>query len=131
MDVKGNIETALKRALSKLGIEVEVALDHPADISHGDYSCNVALACAKKAGKNPKVLAEEILKELGAIEGVESVSLAGAGFLNFKLSKDFFPQSIAQILSCKYICYSKVVIHKYLKFKSPLMRASKSFFFSV
>jgi arginyl-tRNA synthetase len=99
MDVKGSIEIALKGVLSKLGIEAEVALDHPAELSHGDYSCNVALAAAKKAGKNPKVLAEEILKDLGVIEGVESVSVAGAGFLNFKLSNDFFPQSIAQILS--------------------------------
>ena len=98
MDAKGNIETALKNALLKLGLEADVVLDHPAELTHGDYSCNVALAAAKKAGKNPKVLAEEILKEVGVIEGVESVSVAGAGFLNFKLSKDFFPQATADIL---------------------------------
>lgn len=98
MDVKGNIETALKNALLKLGLEADVVLDHPAELTHGDYSCNVALAAAKKAGKNPKVLADEIMAEVGVIEGVESVSVAGAGFLNFKLAKDFFPQATAKIL---------------------------------
>ncbi len=98
MDARQNIETALKGALSKLGIEAEVVLDHPADVSHGDYSSNVALVAAKKAGKNPKALAEEILKQLGSIEGVESSSVAGAGFINFTLARGFFPEATKEIL---------------------------------
>lgn len=98
MDVRRNIENALNTALKKLEIEAALFIDHPADISHGDYSCNVALVAAKKVGKNPRALADEIVKAIEAIDGVEKIDVAGAGFINFHLAKSFFPKVTAEIL---------------------------------
>jgi arginyl-tRNA synthetase len=105
---KSSMETKLKNiikeALQNLGIEAgDIVLEHPADVANGDYSTNVAFAYAKKVGKNPKALAEEIKTELekNKIEEIEKVEVAGAGFINFYLSREFFTQSIIEILNKK------------------------------
>jgi arginyl-tRNA synthetase len=92
------IQAAVSGALERLGMsDVDVFLEHPGELSHGDYSTNVALAAAKKAGKNPKIFAEELVQALGAIDGVQKIDVAGPGFINFHLSRDFFTESVAAI----------------------------------
>jgi arginyl-tRNA synthetase len=98
--MKNKLEQIIKEALKNLGIETEsVLLEHPAEIIHGDYSTNVALACAKSAGQNPKVLAEKIVEDLNKnkISEIEKIEIAGPGFINFYLSKEFFGNSIKEI----------------------------------
>lgn len=98
MDEAGTIITALTRVLGDLGIEgVTPSLEHPGDLSHGDYSTNVALAAAKSAKKNPKALADEIVEKLGAVPGVEKITVAGPGFINFHLTRKFFSDSVTDI----------------------------------
>ncbi len=90
-----DIKSKIQKALSELGIEAEtITLEHPADLSHGDYSTNVALMYAKKAGKNPRALAEEIVAKLDL--GI-TTEIAGAGFINFRLPDTFFAQQIQHI----------------------------------
>src|SRR5690606_8799505 len=48
-------------------------------------------AVSKAAEKNPRELAEDITAKLeGQIEYVERIEVAGPGFINFHLSRDFF-----------------------------------------
>ena len=93
------ITDAVSAASTALGIFEKPVLEHPAELSHGDYSTNIALVAAKKVGKNPRELAEKIIAELGAIEGVEKIETAGAGFVNFHLSRDVFAEGVEEILS--------------------------------
>ncbi|TAK58420.1 arginine--tRNA ligase [Patescibacteria group bacterium] len=95
--ISERIIEAIQGALTTLGLEGVVVLEHPGDLSHGDYSTNIALAVAKKAGKNPRVLAEEIVQSLGSIDGVQKIETAGAGFINFHLTRSFFSESISAI----------------------------------
>jgi len=96
--ISERIIEALQRAIKTLGLEGLVVLEHPGDLSHGDYSTNIALVASKKAGKNPRALAEEIVKNLGIIEGVLKIETAGAGFINFHLARSFFSESIPAII---------------------------------
>jgi arginyl-tRNA synthetase len=94
MAMREQITEALKKILGDLGIEVEPVLEFPADLAHGDYSTNVAMVGASKA-KNPpaggpKVLAEEIVKKLGIVEGVSKIEIAGPGFINFTLTRESY-----------------------------------------
>ena len=92
--IRDELARAIASALAKLGIpDVEVELEHPADLSHGDYSTNVAMAAARRAQLNPKVLAERLVAELGAIDEVEKIEVAGNGFINFYLSRDFYTRA--------------------------------------
>lgn len=64
------------------GVPSRVVVERPRNRDHGDYATNVAMQLAKKAGTNPRALAEVLADRLGQVEGVESVDVAGPGFLN-------------------------------------------------
>src|SRR3989339_1330204 len=97
------IKNLIKDALKNLDIEVSnIALEHPEDFKNGDYSTNVALAIAKSVKKNPKELAEKIVTEISRLnlnKNIEKVEIAGAGFINFHLSRKFFAKSVEEILN--------------------------------
>lgn len=98
--MKSEIRKAIEAVLSELGIEhVDFVVEHPADLSHGDYATNVAMVCAKKLGKSPREIADTFTQALAVkIPHVDSITVAGAGFINFTLSRDFFKEKITGIL---------------------------------
>jgi len=97
------IQKLIKDALGNLEIEVsDISLEHPADLKMGDYSTNLALAIAKNIGSNPKELAQKIVAEILRLNTdpyIEKVEAAGAGFINFYLSRKFFAHSVEEILN--------------------------------
>jgi len=60
-------------------------VERPRNRDHGDWSTNVAMQLAKKAGTKPRDLAEFLVPRLEALDGVASVEVAGPGFLNIRL----------------------------------------------
>lgn len=63
-----------------------LTVEPPRDPSHGDLATNAAMVLAKPAGTNPRALAEAISAELGKVEEITSVEIAGPGFLNLRLA---------------------------------------------
>ncbi|ERH18077.1 arginine--tRNA ligase [Actinomyces johnsonii F0510] len=63
----------------------EPRVELPRNRDHGDWSTNVAMQLAKKAGTKPRDLAELLVPRLEALDGVASVEVAGPGFLNIRL----------------------------------------------
>ncbi len=95
------LEKIIQEILSELGIEnPSVVFDHPTELSHGDYSTNVAMAYAKELKKNPRELAEQIKEyiENQKPDTIEKIEIAGPGFINFYLTNQFFVQSLKDIL---------------------------------
>jgi len=94
-----DIRQAIETALRELGLnEVDFVVEHPAEIGHGDYACNAALAAAKAAGQSPRAIAEQLLAKLsGKINEVEKIEIAGPGFLNFYLTRLWLADQTAQI----------------------------------
>src|SRR3989344_1350608 len=96
------LEKAIEHALQTTGIEApEVRLEHPAELSHGDYSTNVALAYSKELKMKPRELAEKVvevlrfnLKSEKRLNLIDRIEIAGPGFINFHLSKEFFAESV-------------------------------------
>ena len=90
------LREAISDTLNELGLEAtDFAIEHPSGLVHGDYATNVAMVVAKSAGKAPRELAEQILAALeGQIEYVEKIEVAGPGFINFHLSREFFTSEI-------------------------------------
>ena len=102
------IKELIKKTLKALEIEAEnFNVEHPEIFDNGDYSTNVAMVCAKKIGVNPKELAERIVEKMKEDllseekSFIEDISVAGAGFINFYLSKGFFVDQIDEILNKK------------------------------
>lgn len=95
--------------------KVDYTIEHPADISHGDYSTNIAMVLAKQEGKNPRDLADEISEKIwqkveegqsdkstGPADDIEKVEVAGPGFINFHLKKSFFAKEIQKAIHLEY-----------------------------
>jgi arginyl-tRNA synthetase len=91
--MKERIEKIIKEVLKDLGKEdASFNIEHPEDLKNGDYSTNVALVCSKnlskKSTRNIRTIKGGIEKNLP--KDIEKIEIAGPGFINFFLSRDFF-----------------------------------------
>lgn len=96
--IRSEIETIITRAL---GGGVDFAVDRPAKDEHGDFASNVALVAAQQQGKNPRELAESLVKKLRDDKLFTKVEVAGPGFLNFTVASAAWQGELAAILKAK------------------------------
>lgn len=75
---------AERRGGSAVGIE-DVALERPRNREHGDWASNIAMKLAKPLAAKPRELGEQIASELRSVPGIQSVDVAGPGFINITL----------------------------------------------
>jgi len=61
------------------------------------YQCNGALAAAKRAGRNPRELAQEVVDGLADRSPFESLEIAGPGFINIVVTDDYLAR-YAQVM---------------------------------
>ena len=95
--LKTQIRDIIKSLYDIDDVDVEFS-EVPADIA-GDYSTNVAMRLAKRVGKNPRQVAEEIIAQLGD----EFVfSIAGPGFINIEISAKKLQEKLAAEFSENY-----------------------------
>jgi len=102
--LKNYLETIFKKASQQLKYlsDVEFMFEIPKTISHGDFSCNVALLLTKKLKKNPRQIAEEIISTLKYDEDtIQKIEIAGPGFINFFFTPSFIAKVIENILTQK------------------------------
>jgi arginyl-tRNA synthetase len=91
--IKSMIHTALEKARQAGDLELssfpDIVVENPRDEKMGDFSTNVAMTMAKSERKNPKVIAESVVRHLKN-EDLSQVEIAGPGFINLKMSNEFF-----------------------------------------
>ena len=69
----------------------------------GDFPTNVAMTLARNERKNPKVIAEIIRRHIeDGVDGLESVEIAGPGFLNIKMLPNFFLRRLIDAVQKKH-----------------------------
>ncbi len=97
--VESEIESLVADGTLPAGTDgTRVSVDPPRDPSHGDLATNAAMVLAKPAGLKPRDLAETLAERLRAQDTVETVDVAGPGFINLRLSDDFWRARLADIL---------------------------------
>jgi arginyl-tRNA synthetase len=89
LEAAGDLPTGLGRA--------NITIEPPRDVTHGDLATNAAMVLAKPAQTNPRALAEKIAAQLGALDEVASVSVAGPGFINLTLTDDTWRAELSAI----------------------------------
>ncbi len=102
--MKNELAQRLEKAAETAGFGgISIALEYPENPEHGDFSTNAALANAKKAGMNPRAFAEKLIAAFKADmpDFVESVSIAGAGFINIKVKDRAIAEAVVQTLEKK------------------------------
>lgn len=101
--IQQRLQDLVAQALQNLDISYsgDILFEHPNEITHGDFSTNIAMVLSKQVGKNPRELAEAIVAELQKqpTQDVATIEIAGPGFINFFLTQSFFTESISKILN--------------------------------
>ncbi len=81
----------------------ELVLERPAEAAHGDYATPFCLPLARRARRPPRELAKALRERLLADDAVarlvESVEVAGPGFLNFRLRRQAFATLVEGMLA--------------------------------
>lgn len=98
--MEATIKKAIVDVLAELAIpEIDFVVEHPSELVHGDYACNVAMVVAKQLGKNPREVAAIIVEKLaGRIKEVETLGVAGPGFINIHLTRSFFTKELSNAI---------------------------------
>jgi arginyl-tRNA synthetase len=93
---------ALAPLIAGTDLQPNVVLERPRDPAHGDVACNLAMQLAKPLKKNPRELAkflvDAVLADPARAGLVESMDIAGPGFINMRLSSAAHQAVIAEIL---------------------------------
>lgn len=77
----------------------EIVIEEPKDEKLGDFATTLAMQLARSEKKNPKVIAEMICGFLNAGgDSIESAKVAGPGFINIKMSADFFRSRLKEAI---------------------------------
>ena len=96
------LRAELTRAAIAVGAspDVQPALERPRDPAHGDWATNVAMTLAKPLGRKPREIADALIAALDAkAAGVAETSVAGPGFINFRLATADLAGGLARILA--------------------------------
>lgn len=64
----------------------DIIVERPKNRDHGDWATNVALKLAKSWGVPPQHLAQDLAEQISSVDGVQSVEVAGPGFINIRIS---------------------------------------------
>jgi arginyl-tRNA synthetase len=100
MNALALLQQKLQEALTGLAPEpvVYAAMLKPAqDARFGDYQANCAMSLAKPLGKPPREVAGAIVERLQLGEVLETPSIAGPGFINLTLRRDWLARQIQQM----------------------------------
>ena len=100
--IKNCINNALMAARDKGEISFDTICDYvleePREKEFGDFAANVAMLMARQAKCAPRKIADSIVGNMD-FSGtyIENVSVAGAGFINFKLNPDYIREVLDDI----------------------------------
>jgi len=86
MHIRQTLTSRIEAAFAALGLEGAALVQSSSRPEHGDYQANGVMAAAKRAGRNPREVAAEVLAHLDLNDVASHVEVAGPGFLNITLA---------------------------------------------
>ena len=100
--IKKIIHDALEKAQQAGELELssfpEIVVEKPKDEKMGDFSTNIGMTLARSERKNPKTIAESVARHLKSGD-LSKVEVAGPGFINIKMSQEFFLNRLRNAVS--------------------------------
>lgn len=95
----GALKAAGGKSLIKVDRVPDFTVEAPREKEHGDFATNLAMLLAKPARLAPRRVAEILVQNLARNAAwVEKIEIAGPGFINFYLQRDWVYQAIPRII---------------------------------
>jgi arginyl-tRNA synthetase len=81
----------------RYSLELErIVVEPPPKVELGEFALPLAFELAKKLRQPPRKIAEEIVRDIGPIEGFESLEVAGAGYINARVNRAAMAQALGK-----------------------------------
>ena len=98
MSIIKEITKDLKDLVKEAGYEVENLVLQPSGRKDlGQYQLNDAMTLAKKYGKNPRMIAEDIVRIIENDKRFTNINIAGPGFINISLTDEYLVEVLNRI----------------------------------
>lgn len=78
----------------RYGVDLPVQIEQPKQPGFGELAVPAAFQLARQLKKAPKVIAQEIVDGVGAIEGVSALEIAGNGYINVRLDRGVYGRAL-------------------------------------
>ena len=101
-DLRTHLTELLREAQHSIAPDstlVSVVLERPKSLQHGDYASNLAMQLAKAMKRNPREIAQALVKAMPPSPLVDKAEIAGAGFINLYLKPFAKQQVVARVLT--------------------------------
>ncbi|MDS9472320.1 arginine--tRNA ligase [Sporosarcina pasteurii] len=101
--IQQKVITALEQAVVEANLTEEalpeVKLETPRHKENGDYATNIAMQLTKLAKKPPRAIADAIVEKIDKESAsIEKIEVAGPGFINITLKKDYLQEVVYTVL---------------------------------
>jgi arginyl-tRNA synthetase len=96
-----NLREIFKNSLKSLGIvtDKDINFEIPKNLDHGDLSTNLSMTLTKELKRPPRDTAQNIIDKLVYDkELIESVTIAGPGFINIKFSNENYRRDYQKVI---------------------------------
>jgi arginyl-tRNA synthetase len=102
-----HLEKIVQKAFSshiliRYGVGISVTIEQPKQSDFGELALPVAFQLAKALKKAPKAIATELKAEIGPIEGVAAMEVAGNGYLNIRFDRGAYARSLMAAVSNQF-----------------------------
>lgn len=105
MDLKQKLQSEIAAAVKRTGLVEtvpDVKVEVPKDKENGDFSTNIAMVLTKQAKRNPREIAEILTETIDRnAADIKEISIAGPGFINFKMDESSLTEVILKVLQEK------------------------------
>lgn len=96
--MKEKLKKVISDALIILDVsDVDITIEVPKDSNNGDYSSNIAMQLSRVLKNNPVSIAGMIKDNIKS-DDITKIEIAGPGFLNFFVKKDYLFDNINKVL---------------------------------
>lgn len=97
--IQAELQTYFNQAIDPFDTGLPAEITRSTQEKFGHYQCNSAMKLAKVLKKNPRQVAEEIVKNLHGADLIQKVEIERPGFINITLSASYLSSRLHHMLS--------------------------------
>jgi arginyl-tRNA synthetase len=86
---------------ARYGVDLPIAIEQPRQSDFGEMAVPAAFQLAKQLRQAPKKIAAELVEDLGSIEGVAAMEVAGNGYINIRLHRGAYGAALLGVDDAK------------------------------
>lgn len=94
--ISGLLLESAKSCFPDVVEDKDIQIQFTKDLNFGDFQTNLAMILTKKAKRNPREIASLLVENLPENRVIEKTEIAGPGFLNFFVNKEYLSETLTQ-----------------------------------